>query len=232
MSDGNLYTRAATQTLLARELAYIAPLVTGVYGNFGLLLRPCSDAPAAMPAHRLGACLVLSVDAVPRLHGDVCCDPQALPFAGESLKLVIAQHVLEQIGGGDACVTELARVLAPEGVALIFGFNPYGSWRPWLMWQQRRSASRLRLRSARATQELLAREQIDTLQVRFPGTLWPRATSGSTQGPDLPLARCGSSWLLVARKRRSTLTPLRSRTVARDVALAPRLVPGARRECA
>ena len=46
------------------------------------------------------------------------------------------------------------------------------------------------------------------------------------------LGRFGASWLLIARKRRSTLTPLRLRSSNRELALNPRLAPGAHRACA
>jgi hypothetical protein len=96
---------------------------------------------------------------------------------------------------------------------------------------------RLRLRSAHFWQQQLARQQVDTLQVRFPGTLLPRSTAdadvanGATPASGL-LARFGSSWLLLARKRRSVLTPLRLRSGARELALNPRLAPGAQRALA
>src|SRR4029077_7881 len=138
-----------------------------------------------------------------------------LPFASDSFKLLIAQHVCEQVASPDELATELARVLAPEGVALIFGFNPVGLWRPWLMLNAPRGASCLRLRSAQVWQHLLARERVDTLQVRYPGALWPRSEyMPDTTEPSVLarlFGRVGSSWLLLARKRRSTLTPLRLR---------------------
>jgi hypothetical protein len=80
----------------------------------------------------------------------------------------------------------------------------------------------------------LAREQIDTLQVRFPGLLWPHAKADeppNRQARSLR-ARFGSSWLLIAHKRRSTLTPIRPRAVVREATHAPRLAPGAHRNCA
>ena len=124
-------------------------------------------------------------------------------------------------------------MLAPEGIALILGFNPVGLWRPWLMLNAPRGASRLHLRSAHAWQQMLAGEQIETLQVRYPGVLWPRAEHPQAVAEssllERVLGRVGSSWLLLARKRRSTLTPLRMRSGARELALNPRLAPGAHR---
>src|SRR5262249_3189274 len=152
----------------ARELAALASIVAGVYGNYGLFLRPHLAASAPVPQHLLGKMIELAPDEHGLLQGTLRCAAARLPFASESFKLLIAQHVLEQVADADACAAELARVLAPEGVALILGFNPLGTWRPWLATH----AAHLHPRSAHNTRALLAREQVDTLQVRFPGSLW------------------------------------------------------------
>jgi SAM-dependent methyltransferase len=47
------------------------------------------------------------------------------PFAENSMHLVIVQHVIEEIVNYEAALAELARVLAPEGTALLeIPFNP------------------------------------------------------------------------------------------------------------
>jgi SAM-dependent methyltransferase len=234
MSDSSFHTSAPMHGLLARELAATASILGGAYGNFGMIVRPHAGAPMQLPAHLLGSTVHLALDATQCLRGAVTCAPGALPFAPDSFMLVIAQHVLEQVDDAAGFAAELARVLAPEGIALVFGFNPFGAWRPWVMRQQRRNRIRLRLQSAQAVRELLARESIDTLQVRFPGLLWPGAgvqTRGESD-QQRPWSRWGSSWMLIARKRTSTLTPLRLRAGAREAALKPHLAASAHRECA
>lgn len=235
LSPQAFYSSAPVQALFARELGALGPIVSGVYGNHGLLLRAHTAASTALAANLLGTMVELAL-AEQQFEGQVRAEPAQLPFASESFKLLIAQHVFEQIDQPDACVAELARVLAPEGVALILGFNPISFWRPWLMLKAPRGESRLHLRSAHAWQYMLAREQVDTLQVRYPGVLWPRAehpqAATESQGFARMLGCMGSSWLLLARKRRSTLTPLRLRSAPRELALNPRLAPGAHRACA
>jgi SAM-dependent methyltransferase len=235
LNSGTFYSSAPVKSLFARELTALAPIVSGIYGNNGLFLRAHAAAPAALPAHLLGQMIDLAL-AEQQLDGPVRCEPVQLPFASESFKLLIAQHVFEQIDRPDECAAELARVLAPEGVVLILGFNPISLWRPWLLLNAPRGVSALRLRSAHSWQQLLARESVDTLQVRYPGVLLPRAESPLVATEPSLLARTlgciGSSWLLLARKRRSTLTPLRLRSAPRELALNPRLAPGAHRACA
>lgn len=220
---------APMQALLAREMADLAPILSGAYGNYGLILRP-RHAGGTLPPHLLGTIAALHVDERGMFAGSVQCAPWQLPFASESFKVLIAQHALERIADAAACVAELSRVLAPEGIALVFGFNPYGSWRPWLL----RRANDLHLCSAQTCSAQFAHERIDTLQVRFPGLMWPcaQAPADTRSAPASRFARFGSSWLLIACKRRSALTPIRLRSGARDPGRAPQLAPGAHRNVA
>ncbi|MBS0487844.1 MAG: methyltransferase domain-containing protein [Proteobacteria bacterium] len=223
----DIYSSVPMQALLAREMAALAPILSGAYGNYGLILRP-RQASADLPPHLLGTVAEMHVDERGMFAGPVQCAPWQLPFASESFKVLIAQHALERIADAAACVAELSRVLAPEGIALVLGFNPYGTWRPWLL----RRANDLRLGSAQTCSAQFARERIDTLQVRFPGLMWPRAQANVVNTPASRFARFGSSWLLIARKRRSALTPIRLRSAARDPGRAPQLAPGAHRNVA
>jgi SAM-dependent methyltransferase len=227
------YTSGPLQALMQRELAMLGPLLGGVYGVWGLHIRPHELAPLTLPAHLLSAVVELSLDDAGRCAGSLRCEPWQLPFASESFKLVVAQHVLEQVAAPDEGAEELARVLAPEGVALLFGFNPLSLWRPWVA---RRLRSGLQFASARGWRQKLERAQLDVLQVRQVGVWGPwaaEAGAGSQEVRSLPvLGQLGASWLLIARKRRSTLTPLRLTPARSDLKLNPTLVSGAHRECA
>jgi hypothetical protein len=83
----------------------------------------------------------------------------------------------------------------------------------------------------------LARSSLDVLQVRYSGlwSPWAAVDSRHTEmSPDgsRSFGRFCASWLLLARKRRSALTPLRLNALRSDLKVNPTLVPGARRECA
>jgi SAM-dependent methyltransferase len=54
--------------------------------------------------------------------------PEELPFANQSLDLVVLPHVLEFAVDPHAVLREVERVLMPEGRVVISGFNPASLW--------------------------------------------------------------------------------------------------------
>ena len=59
---------------------------------------------------------------------DVCTSAEELPFASQSLDMVLLPHVLEFSPHPHQVLREVERVLMPEGQLLISGFNPYSLW--------------------------------------------------------------------------------------------------------
>jgi SAM-dependent methyltransferase len=55
-------------------------------------------------------------------------DPHQLPFAANSLDLVVLPHILEFDANPHQILREVDRVLVPEGSAVVIGFNPYSLW--------------------------------------------------------------------------------------------------------
>jgi len=55
-------------------------------------------------------------------------DPHHLPFATNSLDLVLLPHVLEFDAHPHQILREVERVLVPEGSVVIAGFNPFSLW--------------------------------------------------------------------------------------------------------
>lgn len=68
------------------------------------------------------------------LAAAVLCDFDALPFASQSLDLVVLPHTLELAGDAHQALREVERVLVPEGRVVVLGFNPASLWglRQWL----------------------------------------------------------------------------------------------------
>mgnify|MGYP001162567381 CR=1 FL=1 len=59
---------------------------------------------------------------------DVVHDFTDLPFASQSLDLVVLPHVLEFSSRPHKVLREIERVLIPEGQVIISGFNPVSTW--------------------------------------------------------------------------------------------------------
>lgn len=55
-------------------------------------------------------------------------DCHHLPFAGNSVDLVVLPHVLEFAENPQQVLREVERILVPEGQLLIAGFNPFSLW--------------------------------------------------------------------------------------------------------
>lgn len=59
---------------------------------------------------------------------DVDCDLRQLPFAANSIDLVVLPHVLEFYDDPHQILREVERILIPEGQVVITAFNPLSLW--------------------------------------------------------------------------------------------------------
>ena len=125
--------------VLAWEQSRIDAHVADVFGFHALQLGlPQIDALHAnrMP-HRWLALSTTASDAPPAYEGAngtapralaLSCDFDALPFASQSLDLVVLPHTLELARDPHHTLREVERVLVPEGQVLITGLNPVSLW--------------------------------------------------------------------------------------------------------
>ncbi len=112
------------QYLLAWEQAHINAAVANIFGFHALQLGlPELNALAAnrMP-HRWLATEHLSPQSALVTYF------AALPFAANSLDMVVLPHTLELTVDPHATLREVHRVLVPEGRVVVSGFNPASLW--------------------------------------------------------------------------------------------------------
>jgi SAM-dependent methyltransferase len=123
--------------LLAWEQRWFCAGVADVFGFHALQMGlPALDALQTnrMP-HRWLACpaqgadqvLALEAAAPPRVVS-LHCEFDALPFASQSLDLVVLPHALEMARDPHLTLREVERVLVPEGRLMITSFNPASVW--------------------------------------------------------------------------------------------------------
>ena len=108
--------------VLAREQAYFDRTVSDIFGYNALQL--------GLPEHDF-----LRDSRIPlRVSGGECSDTSVklrydeLPFACDSLDLVLLPHILEFAEHPHHVLREVERVLMPEGSIIISGFNPFSLW--------------------------------------------------------------------------------------------------------
>jgi SAM-dependent methyltransferase len=147
---------------------------------------------------------------------------EALPFLDGSFCAVLLNHVLEHTGSAAELLDEATRVLLPGGLLVLTGFHPLSAWTPWLLCQ---GVRRPALAGPAWLRRRLAAHGVQTYAVRRFGPAFPGVAAAP--GPAL----LGGGFLLLARKRRAAVTPLRARTQRARVPVRT-FAPGARRECA
>lgn len=188
---------------------------------------------------RIRHCCIVDADRpdVPGLS-PLRAHPEQLPLGKDSIDLVFLHHGLDTAPSPHALLREAARVLIPEGHLVIVGFNPWSLWGLWRLFRLPRAAPLPWLRRPLSPQRLadwltlLDFEVVGLEGVCFvppftsPGLrrrfAWLEALGRRYWG------QAGASYILLARKRVSCLTPVEMRRRTLYPAPAPLLVTEAR----
>ncbi len=224
----SLFALPEVLTLLGEELGHLAPHAARQPSGRALLLQP--DAAARALAVEAGPLTALRLHARGEaLAGDIVCSARALPVENEAFQLVFAQHIGDVQPGNNGLVEEIARVLAPGGLLLWSGFNPWSPWLAWVHWHTRGGGAVPQTLNVDTLRRRLIRARLAPLAIDYLGGCWPQQGAGlDGDAPPGRFARFVSplrgAYLLAARKQRAVLTPLRPRAIRNSVALNPRLV--------
>jgi SAM-dependent methyltransferase len=204
--------------LLDAEALALTPELAGLAGTHGLQLTAAVLEPPPTPM--LGCWTRLQLCGA-RFAGDLQARAdEALPFLDDSFCVVLLNHVLEHAGSAPELLDEATRVLVPGGLLALTGFHPLSAWTPWLLCQ---GVCRPALAGPAWLRRRLAVHGVQTYAVRRFGPAFPGV--GAVPGQAL----LGGGFLLLARKRRAAVTPLRPRPQPARVPVRT-LAPGARRE--
>jgi len=111
------------------ENAQFDQAVADIFGYHGLQLGLSSF--NSLRNSRISRCWVAECHSNPMegvVKPSLLMDCEALPFADQSLDLVVLPHTLELSRDPHATLREVERVLVPEGRVIISGFNPLSLW--------------------------------------------------------------------------------------------------------
>ncbi len=208
------------QRLLLAEMEQMGRVLPNLFGYHLLQVGSLGDVDM-LSASRVRNRLLLDVDGDSRASGvaasiRACAD--ALPVASDSVDVVVLPHLLEFDANPHEALREVERVLVPEGHLVISGFNPWsfmGLWRlaasrkrgaPW----NGRFLSLTRLKDWLA---LLGFDIVDTETYLFCPPFSNDSVVEKLQLLDTLGKRLwpylGGAYVVVARKRVVTLTPIK-----------------------
>ena len=151
--------------------------------------------------------------------GACLAEPEYLPIQGDCIDVAILPHTLEFCSDPYQTLREIDRVLIPEGHLVLCGFNPLSHWglRRFLEQKKRApwSGRFLRVGTLREWLEVLGFELRCVEHFFFaPPLSQPKLAKVLTFGDRGAKARwpiLAGAYLILARKRVSTLTPIRPR---------------------
>lgn len=110
------------QYLLEKERAYLDDVTPDIFGFHALQLGlPGFD---LLRENRITHRMRVAGDGAPGLYARY----HELPFATQSIDLVLLPHVLEFAQEPHEVLREVDRVMMPEGRLVIVGFNPWSLW--------------------------------------------------------------------------------------------------------
>ena len=113
------------QHVLDSERALMDAALADLFGFVMVQLGDWGPRGALLGARRTPQLVIASPDAE---AGAVRCDPAALPFANESVDVLVLPHTLEASRRPHDVMRECERVLVGEGHLVVLGFNPWSAW--------------------------------------------------------------------------------------------------------
>ena len=209
---------ALGRALLAAESELLSTALEDVFGWELLQVGAWGSARELLAGSRTRRKSIVAAMAFPD-GADIIARPSQLPVSGDCVDAVLLPHTLEFAPDPYAVLREVDRVLTGEGQLLVLGFRPWSLWGMRARWSRSGFPPGMR----RVLSEGLLREwlvllgfEVVAAQRYLYSSPWgrgPPAGEGTRRmlrrGLTYPLP--AGAFLLKARKRVYTLTPVRPR---------------------
>jgi len=130
------------QHLLSEEVDVLQQILPKLFGYHLLQIGNVGYGGLVDSSRIMHRCILsLSANVIDKPYTSLYGSAEALPFANESLDVVVLPHVLEFEENPHEILREVERVLIPEGYIVIVGFNPLSFWGLWRWLFARRDAA-------------------------------------------------------------------------------------------
>ena len=225
------YTTSLGKKLAEREQALLGTALANLFGYHLLQVGQLTEVDW-LTSSRISHQIVIDFPSQQELlrlrPSQLVSQPHLLPCQSDSIDVVLLPHVLEFSHYPHAVLREVERILIPEGVVVVLAFNPWGFWNIWRLaigWRAHapwcaRFLSTTRLKDWLALlgfdvlniEGYFFRPPIQSEKLMNHCGVWEKL--GQRFWPGM-----GAAKLLIARKRVTTLTPIRPRWSAKPQAI-------------
>jgi SAM-dependent methyltransferase len=208
--ENNWLATETGQSLIVQSTLQAMPWVWPLCGHNALVLQP-EMAGNIKPQLQCTPSFYLQYS-LQNFIGHFICAESRLPLVNECMALVYAQFVLELTSNRVQLIAEIDRILVAEGYLAMLCLNPYSLYGITGKWRK------LQIERNDYWSALLLNAGFEICRSETIGPYWPRNSISSS---DKIIHRPGlfrSVNFILARKRKSALTPLRKN--ANAVALA------------
>lgn len=217
------YKQPLGQRLLESEQALLDRVLPDLFGYHLIQLGSHTDSDLLRNSKIHHRSIVGECCASPQLS--CCASPDALPIDSDSVDVVVMPHILEYAADPHQVLREVDRVLIPEGHAVIMGFNPWSLWGCWRLAAKFRGAFPWngQFRSTARIKDWCQLLGFDILACHHYFYRPPFQRSAVMDRLQF-MERIGNRWqppfaagyLLLTKKRKSMLTPVRPRWPATE----------------
>ncbi len=121
---------APGQRLLEQELAWLEEILPTLYG-YHIVQLGLPELERLMQSSRIGHRVAVATDPACADNAGCLCRADALPFASDSVDVLLLPHVLGFEENPHQVLREAERVLIAEGYLVLIGFNPFSLWGLW-----------------------------------------------------------------------------------------------------
>ena len=222
---GNWFDEPLGSRVLREETA-LAPLaLDNVFGFELLQVGTWGPARHLLDGARTQHTTLMSPEPGPGVT--LCAPLESLPFRSDSIDAIVLPHTLELVEDPYAVLREAERVLTAEGCLMICGFNPFSGWGARRLLSRSIARQAFPPRTRRMLTERRLRDWVALLgfdvesvygylgYLPMTGRVTPEAAGLEVQFAPRRALTAGA-YLLKARKRVSTLTPVRLRKRVRQ----------------
>jgi hypothetical protein len=213
-NENNWFATDAGHALVQQAILMAEPWLRPLYGHNALILQPVLSEylrPQLQcePSTYLQYC-------ENQFIGDFKTAEHSIPLVNECMALVYAQFILDTTKCKIELLQEFERILVSEGHLALFNLNAYAVYQLSGKWRN------INTKNLQTWSSLLHQSGFEICRTETIGPFWPSKTNKSSDKIFKPFNVFRSVNFILARKRKSALTPLRNS--AGKVALAREIV--------